>query len=155
MEYARRKGESDTGTPLHGENVHPGLSCNWLAVTDHAGERTGEPSTVGESESRVGVGWQAGLVGNILQPMMPAESEDNYDCPSTSRHLQASVFQFALRVCSAETWALAPAARPENNKRSKSWKIYGTKETDTGGFKRQLEACGRTCSCLESCRCRP
>lgn len=57
----------------------------------------------------------------------------------------ASVFQFALRVCRAETWALAPVARPENNKRSKSWKIYGTKETDTGGFKRQLEACGRTC----------
>lgn len=49
MEYARRKGESDTGTPLHGENVHPGL-----AVTDHAGERTGEPSTVGESEGRDG-----------------------------------------------------------------------------------------------------
>lgn len=92
MEYARCKGESDTGTPLHGENVHPGLSCNWLAVTDHAGERTGEPSTVGESEGRVGVGWQAGLVGNILQPMMPAESEDNYDCPSTSRHLQPQYF---------------------------------------------------------------
>lgn len=59
--------------------------------------------------------------------MMPAESEDNYDCPSTSRHLQASVFQFALRVCRAETWALAPAARPENNKRSKSKKFMERK----------------------------
>lgn len=66
--------------PLYGENVQPGLSCNYLVVTKHAGERTGVPCTVGESEGRVGYRWQAGLVGGISQPMLPAESEDTYDC---------------------------------------------------------------------------